>query len=96
MSGSLTLANYGISAGDIAVFAGAGRNAVTWMMAQMKDRNLLDFMHADPEHVISRRGILDPVESHRRWNKKITLLQNGKNVTLKHTGGREEPTHKGW
>jgi hypothetical protein len=91
VSGSLTLANYGISAGDIAVFAGAGRNAVTWMMAQMKDRNLLDFMHADPEHIISRRGILDPMESHRRWNKKITLLQNGKKVTLKHTGGREEP-----
>ncbi len=40
-TGSMTLVNWEFGAGDIAVMAGAGRAAGTWVMVQVKDRALV-------------------------------------------------------
>ena len=74
---SIALANWGFSAGDIAAIAGAGRNIGTWVMAQIRDQNLLDFIKVDPDHLIPRKGIIDPTALHKRWDVALILLQNG-------------------
>ncbi|KAI9708606.1 MAG: hypothetical protein M1820_003824 [Bogoriella megaspora] len=80
------LATWGFSAGDIAVIAGAGRNVGTWVMAQVKDQNLLDFMKVDPDDLILRKGLIDPIELHKRWDVSLTLLQNGAKRTITNQG----------
>lgn len=80
---SVTLANWGFSAGDIATLAGAGRAIGTWVTAQIKDQNLLDFMRVDPEDLIPRKGIIDPIVLHKRWDISLTLLQNGRKRVIK-------------
>ena len=83
---SVMLANWGFSAGDIAAIAGAGRGIGTWVMAQMKDQSLLDFMKVDPEDLIPRKGIIDPIALHKRWDVSLTLLQNGRKRFIKSQG----------
>jgi hypothetical protein len=90
-AGSLTLANWGFGVGDIAVFAGAGRNVGNWLMAQTRDRNLVDFLKLDIDSIIIRRGLIDVVELHKRWDHKITLLQNGSPMVVAHPGGDHLP-----
>lgn len=77
VAGHLTLANWGFSAGDIAVLAGAGRAAGTWLVNQLKDQSLLEFMRVDPGDLIPRKGLIDPTVLHKRWDVRLTLLQNG-------------------
>ncbi|KAF2809779.1 uncharacterized protein BDZ99DRAFT_571536 [Mytilinidion resinicola] len=76
-AGSLVLSNWGFGAGDIATIAGAGRAAVTWVTNNFKDRGLLDFMKVDAEDLVPRKGLIDPVALHMRWDVRMTLLQNG-------------------
>lgn len=76
-AGHVTLANWGFSVGDIAVLAGAGRSIGTWIMNQVKDRALLEFMRVDQEDLIPRRGLIDPAALHQRWDVRLTMLQNG-------------------
>lgn len=83
---SLALANWGFSASDIAAIAGAGRNVGTWVMAQIRDQNLLDFVRVDPEDLIPRKGIIDPTALHKRWDIALTLLQNGRKCSIKNLG----------
>ena len=90
-SGSTTLANWGFGAGDIAVIAGAGRTVGTWLFAQVRDRNLLSFLSVDPEDVVRRKGILDVTTLHQRWDKKLTLLKNGKPYLIQQPGGSRAP-----
>ncbi|KAF2182436.1 hypothetical protein K469DRAFT_690893 [Zopfia rhizophila CBS 207.26] len=85
---SLTLENWGISAGDIAVLAGAGRMAGTWVMSQFKDRALLDWMNMDVDTVFTRKALLNVTELHDRWDQKITLLKNGKRSSYPKDGGK--------
>jgi hypothetical protein len=90
-SGSLTLANWGFGVGDIAVLAGAGRNVGNWVMAQTRDRNLVDFLKVDIDTVIIRRGLIDVVELHKRWDRKLTLFQNGRPISVEHPAGSQVP-----
>ena len=90
-SGSWALANWGFGAGDIAVIAGAGRTVGTWLFAQVRDRNLLSFLSVDAEDAISRKGLLDVVALHRRWDTQITLLKNGKPYMLRLSGENGPP-----
>lgn len=90
--GSLALANWGISVGDIAVIAGAERKASTRMFAQFKDQNLLDWMNIDVDAVLVRKGLCETVELHNRWDTKITLVQNGqKKSIMSSKGGTKVP-----
>lgn len=86
-SGSLTLVNWEFGVGDIAALAGAGRNVGNWVMAQTRDRNLVDFLKVDIDTIITRKGFIDVVELHKRWDRKLTLFQNGRPNTLEHPGG---------
>ena len=86
-SGSFALANWGFSAGDIAVIAGAGRSVGNWLMAQAKDRNLLDFLGLDVDSVILRKGLLDTGALHQRWDQKLHLLRNGRRMTMQQNNG---------
>ncbi len=90
-SGSLALANWGFSAGDIAAIAGGGRSAGNWLMAQFRDRSLLEFLAVDVENIILRKGLLDVVALHSRWDQKLFLLKNGKMVTIQEMGGSKIP-----
>ena len=71
-------ASWGISLGDVAVLAGAGRAIGTWVMNSIKDQGLLHFMRVEPEDLIPRKGLIDPVALHKRWDVRLTLLHNGK------------------
>lgn len=87
-TGSSTLAQWGFSAGDIAAIAGAGRSVGTWLMAQGKDRMLLEFLQTDTNDVIKRKGLLDRVALHERWDTKLFLLQNGRRRVVEPAGGK--------
>ena len=56
---STVLSQWGFSAGDIAAMAGAGRAVGTWVVAQVRDRDLLDFLRVDVTDVILRKGLID-------------------------------------
>ncbi|KAF2873831.1 hypothetical protein BDV95DRAFT_567840 [Massariosphaeria phaeospora] len=90
-SSSLALANWGFSVGDIAVLAGAGRKAGTWLFAQFKDRTLLDWMGIDLDAVLRRKGLCDTAELHERWDKKITLMKNNQKTPIVSKGGTKVP-----
>ena len=87
-TGSSTLAQWGFSAGDIAAIAGAGRSVGTWLMAQSKDRMLLEFLQTDTNDVIKRRGLIDRVALHERWDTRLVLLQNGRRHVIEPAGGK--------
>ena len=86
--GTGALLSWGFSAGDIAVMAGAGRAAGTWLVAQLKDRALIDFLSVDVDEIVTRRGLVDVNTLHQRWDRKLTLLQNGRPVSIVHPGAR--------
>lgn len=75
--GTTALSNWGFGAGDIAVMAGAGRAVGNWLMAQRRDRALLDFLALQPEDILQRKGLVDTVALHNRWDTKLVLLRNG-------------------
>jgi hypothetical protein len=82
-----TLTSWGFGAGDIATLAGAGRAVVTWVTTNFKDRGLLEFMKIETEDLIPRKGIIDPIALHNRWDVRITLLQNGERLVIdSHSG----------
>jgi hypothetical protein len=91
IGGSVTLANWGFSVGDIAVMAGAGRNATTWVLAQFKDQNLIDWMGFDVDTILKRKAICDTTELHSRWDARITLMQNGQKTSITSKGGTVLP-----
>lgn len=91
IGGSVTLANWGFSVGDIAVLAGAGRNATTWVLAQFKDQNLIDWLGFDVDTILERKGICATNELHTRWDTKITLIQNGQRTSITSKGGKKVP-----
>lgn len=86
-TGSSTLAQWGFSAGDIPAIAGAGRSVGTWLMAQSKDRMLLDLLQTETHDVIKRRGLIDRFALHERWDTGLILLQNGRRRIIEPAGG---------
>lgn len=80
--------DWGFSAGDIAALAGAGRAVGNWLMAQARDRSLLEFQQVDPNDVILRKGLIDRFALHDRWDTKLTLLKNGRRRVIQPPGGR--------
>jgi hypothetical protein len=78
VSGTMALANWGFSVSDISQLAGAGRAAGTWLMAQIRDRGLIEFIGIDIDSVLTRRGIIKTTKLHLRWDKKLRLLRNNK------------------
>lgn len=84
LSSSTTLTSWGFSAGDIAAMAGAGRAVGNWLMAQRRDRALLEFLSVTPEDILQRKGLLDVAALHSRWDQKLVLLKNGKRHTIVH------------
>ncbi|KAH0537557.1 hypothetical protein FGG08_005656 [Glutinoglossum americanum] len=88
LAGSATLANWGFSVGDVAAIAGAGRAVSNWLMAPRKDRALLEFLSVRQEDIIERRGLVDVMALHKRWDQKLVLLKNGKrcHITLPSKG----------
>ena len=88
-AGSLT--NWGFGVGDIAVLAGAGRNVGNWVMAQTRDRNLVDFLRVDIDTIITRKGLIDMVELHKRWDRRLTLFRNGRPIAVEHPGSSQTP-----
>lgn len=89
--GSLTLANWGFGAGDIAVLAGAGRSVGNWLLANAKDRSLFEFLDVDVENVILRKGLIDVGTLHQTWDTQLVLLKNGKKFKVKAAGGKRGP-----
>lgn len=83
---STVLSQWGFSAGDIAAMAGAGRVVGTWVIAQARDRNLLDFMRVDVNDVIVRKGLIDRFVLQERWGTKLVLLQNGRKRVIRPPG----------
>src|SRR5216110_870665 len=83
-AGTLTLASWGIGAGDIAVLAGVGRSVGTWLMAQHEDRGWLGLLGVTPDDVLRRRGLIDTMALHQRWDNELILLQNGKRIKIEH------------
>ena len=79
---SMHLSSWGISVGDIATLAGAGRSVVTWLTANARDGNLLDFLHVTEQELQFRPGVVDPVELYQRWSKAITLFRNGRRTDV--------------
>ena len=75
---SKTLTNVGIGLGEIAVITGAGRNVVSWLTARLKDRALLDFLVKDEKEIIPRKGLVSTAELEQRWNRQLTLFQDGR------------------
>ncbi|KAJ5909888.1 hypothetical protein N7504_004531 [Penicillium tannophilum] len=71
------LVSLGVSITDVANLAGAGRAVGTWVMNSFKDQGLLQFMKLDPEDLVPRKGLLDPVALHEKWDSQLTLLVNG-------------------
>ncbi|KAL9080513.1 MAG: hypothetical protein Q9157_000747 [Trypethelium eluteriae] len=90
-AGSSKLISWGFSVGDVATIAGAGRKAGNWLMAQMQDRNLLDFLKLDIDSVFVRRGLVDVIKLHQRWDSKITLLRNGTPIDVSNPAGGHLP-----
>lgn len=86
-SGTATLTSWGFGAGDIAVIAGAGRAVGNWLMAARKDQALLDFFAVLPEDILQRKGLVDVVALHKRWDQKLVLLKNGRRHTISQPGG---------
>jgi hypothetical protein len=91
VGGTVTLANWGFSVGDIAVMAGAGRKATTWVFAQFKDQNLMDWLGVDVDTLLKRKALCDTAELHSRWDKKITLIQNGQKTSITSKAGTKVP-----
>ncbi|CAI6341297.1 unnamed protein product [Periconia digitata] len=89
--GSIALANWGFSIGDIAVLAGAGRKAGNWVYAQFKDSNLIDWMGVDEDAVLPRKGLCDTSELHNRWDTKLVLIQNGQKTSISSREGTKMP-----
>ncbi|KAL8673942.1 MAG: hypothetical protein Q9168_001637 [Polycauliona sp. 1 TL-2023] len=87
-SGSVALATWGFSVGDIATIAGAGRKAGTWIMAQFRDRALFDWMNVDIDTVFRRKGLFVTAILQKRWDEKFILMKNGKRTIFsnEHTG----------
>ena len=56
-------------------------------MAQSKDRMLLDFLQTEAHDVIRRRGLIDRVALHERWDTRLFLLQNGRRRIIEPAGG---------
>ncbi|MCJ1319264.1 hypothetical protein MMC15_004600 [Xylographa vitiligo] len=81
----MTLTSWGFGAGDIAVMAGAGRFVGNWLMAQRRDRALLDFLALQPEDILQRKGLVDTATLHSRWDNKLVLLKNGKRHVITHS-----------
>lgn len=69
------LASVGLSVGDIAVLAGAGRSVGTWLRARFIDRSLLELV--DVENIIPRTGLVDTADLNRRWSKTLIIFHNG-------------------
>ncbi|MCJ1414751.1 hypothetical protein MMC32_001079 [Xylographa parallela] len=84
VTGTMTLSSWGFGAGDIAVMAGAGRFVGNWLMAQRQDRALLDFLALQPEDILQRKGLVDTVALHNRWDKRLVLLKNGRRHVITH------------
>lgn len=78
VAGSWQLVNWGFSTGDIAIAVGAGRAVGNWIMSERRDQALIDFMALDTDALLSRRGLVDTVSLHQRWDQKIRLLKNNK------------------
>ncbi|KAF2187169.1 hypothetical protein K469DRAFT_125103 [Zopfia rhizophila CBS 207.26] len=81
-AGLVALANWSFSAGDVAVIAGAGHKAGTWMLAQFKGRALFDWMNMDVDVVFTWT-----LELHKRWDKKITLIKMARRPYSNSRGG---------
>ncbi|KAF1353132.1 hypothetical protein BDV97DRAFT_366781 [Delphinella strobiligena] len=81
-SGSSQLVNWGFSVGDVAVMAGAGRKVGTWLMVHLQDRTLFEWMKVDVDAVFTRKGLLNVEELQHRWDRKLTLLKNGRPTTF--------------
>jgi len=82
-SGTMPLASW---AGDIAVFAGAGRTIRTWPMSQRKERALLEFLTVEPEDLLRRRGLVNVISLHQRWDQMLVLSKTKDNIRLRNLG----------
>ena len=50
----------------------------TWVVNQVEDQEYLDFMNVDPEDLIQRKGLFESNFLHKRRDKRLTLLHNGR------------------
>lgn len=91
VAGTMTLSNWGFGPGDIAALAGAGRHVGNWLMAQTRDRNMVEFLKLDIDTILTRRGLVDVVELHKRWDNKITLYRNGQPIHIEHPTDNKSP-----
>lgn len=76
-----SLAQVGLSAGDIVALSGAGRTVGTWIKSKYLDQALLDTV--DKEEIIPRKGLIFEPELQRRWSQELQLLQDGRILPLK-------------
>ncbi|KAI9889421.1 MAG: hypothetical protein M1814_005357 [Vezdaea aestivalis] len=87
-TGTNTLVTWGFGLGDVAALAGAGRAVGNWIRAPKRDQDLLDFLAASSESIIQRRGLVNTVALHERWDKTLVLLKNGRRHNIQTPSGR--------
>ena len=80
------LAAWGFSIGDIAAISGAGRGIITWLTADPRDNNLLDFLNVTEKELKFRGGLVDPIALNERWSRRITLFRNGRRIEQQRPG----------
>ncbi|KAK3172915.1 hypothetical protein OEA41_006241 [Lepraria neglecta] len=73
----------GVGAGDIASIYSLGRRVGNWWTASSGDAEFLRLLDEDELNILTRRGVLDIARFNKVWNTSITLLANGKKITVK-------------
>ena len=72
----------GVGAGDIASIYSLGRRVGNWWTASSGDEELLRLLDEDELNILKRRGVLDIARFNKVWNTSLTLLANGKKITV--------------
>ena len=49
-------------------------------------------MSVDVDSILTRKGLLDTVQLHRRWDRKLRLLKNNKPIVVHHPAGSKHTT----
>lgn len=82
-----TLSSFGLSVGDIAALAGAGRAVGTWLRAKNTDQALLEIV--DVENIIARTGLVDATALDARWAKRMVIFADGQLLPLQEGQAKE-------
>lgn len=52
---------------------------------------MVEFLKVDIDTIITRKGRIDMVELHKRWDRRLTLFRNGRPIVVEHPGFSQIP-----